>query len=119
MNMNILTHKLCLAKADNSYWKMKGSGRCKLIEDKNSKMVVPLKYFCLKYLHVHRKGGSGFMKILPELVLGSLLSALTATLRNKTKKVSTISSTLLCNRAHLLQVRHQPLCSQVLHVLSF
>lgn len=54
--MNILMHKLGLSKADNSYLKTKGSGRYKLIENKNSKMVVPLKYLCVKYLHVHGKG---------------------------------------------------------------
>lgn len=85
-----------------------------LIENNNSKMVVPLKYFCLKYLLVHGKGGSGFMMILPELVPGSVLSA-----KQTKSKVSTISSTLFCNRAHLLWVRYQPLCSQALHVLSF
>ena len=52
VNMNRLTHKLWLSTGNNSYWKLKGSGRCLITEKKYTKMVVPLKYFCFKYLHI-------------------------------------------------------------------
>lgn len=52
---------------------MKGGGRCKITENKHSKMGVPLKYFWFKYLHVHGQGGGGFIMILPGLIPGPVL----------------------------------------------